>query len=151
MRRGIALAAAWIAVLLSLSTQVRAGERPHWIWGSEERTPGQRFVFERTVTLDGPAESATLHLAVDFATCDVSINGEIAAELDEYAPWMTIDLVDRLRQGKNRLAFACESGDGPAALALSLHATTATGQAIAIVSDESWNAVSLGEVPPELW
>ncbi|HEV7282961.1 MAG TPA: c-type cytochrome [Pirellulaceae bacterium] len=157
--------AALAAALLSLP-MTGVAETPHWIWGAEERSAGQRFTFVRPVELAGRPASATLDVACDFATCRLRLNGETLAKLDEYGPWLTLDVTDRLRPGRNLLDAECTAGEGPAALALSLRIELADGTAIEVVTDESWNAkatgeegqragpkeaVILGKAAPELW
>jgi putative heme-binding domain-containing protein len=139
---------------------------PHWIWGREDRLAGERFAFVRSFELTSQPTSATLHVASDFATCRLTLNGEPIANLDEYGPWLTLDVTDRLRQGGNRIVAESRAGEGPAALALGLHVVLADGTIVNVASDSSWQtttlcdaveerqafaAVSLGEVASELW
>lgn len=166
MHRTTVKAARLATSLLLLLPALVAADSPHWIWGAAERSAGQRFTFSRSFELDERPASASLEVAADFANCRLSINGESIANLDEYGPWLTLDVTDRLRLGENLIEAECVAGEGPAALSLSLRIVRAHGTAIKLASDATWKArsgdrpgaeveearaVSLGQVPPELW
>lgn len=129
---------------------------PHWIWGTVDRQPGQSVHLQRSFDATAPIVSARLHLAADFARCDLQLNGETLVELDEYGPWIELDVTEKLRVGQNTISLKCLSGEGPAAIAFSLQSQQSDGKGVVVVSDTEWktaraSAVSLGRVAPEFW
>lgn len=130
--------------------------RPEWIWAASDRQPGQQAAFSKSFQLAGPVERATLHLAADFTQCRLSLNDVPLLDLDPYGPWLQRDVTDDLVIGENRLHLRCKSGDGPAAVAISLQLIDADGTSQTILSGPDWStetgaAVSFGKVAPELW
>ncbi|MCA9136767.1 MAG: c-type cytochrome [Planctomycetales bacterium] len=130
--------------------------RPHWIWGTHTRQAGQQVTFVKSIPVRAAIQRATIHLAADFTRCQVSLNDTVLLELDEYGPWLEQDVTNDLRIGENRLSLRCRSGQGPAAVAISLQIIYADGTSATIRSGEDWTAdgdraVSFGAVAGELW
>lgn len=137
---------------------------PQWIWVTADRSPGQSGSLRRSFVVNGQATDARLDLAADFTLCHVKLNGKTLTELDEYGPWLKLDLTDKLRPGDNTIELQCVSGDGPAAVAVSLNVKQADGTDQYVTSDTKWqarletatdkswqSAASMGSVAPELW
>ena len=146
------------------SADVSDDRLPHWIWMTAERSPGQTLTLQKSFDVDAPVVSARLRLAADFTRCRVTFNGRVLVDLDEYAPWIDLDLTDDVKQGPNLLRLDCRAGEGPAAVALSLPVVDVDGVRNTIITDATWqtrdrslenaplrSAVSLGRVARELW
>lgn len=150
-------------VLLCVPRGLRAadGILPHWIWASVEREPGQHVLLQKEFKTARAVVSATLNVAADFTRCRLRLNGETLVDLDEYGPWLTLDVTERIRIADNQFSLKCVAGEGPAAVALTLDISFADGSAQRLISDHHWEttstdqethaAVSLGVVEPELW
>jgi len=136
---------------------------PHWIWATPDQSAGQVVNLRRSFTVTKPTVNAQLHLSADFTRCRVRLNGRTIVELDEYGPWLELDVTQHLRQGDNTIELGCISGKGPAAVACTLQVTPSDGASQSIVSDTRWqaqfesapdtswrDAISLGVVVPEL-
>lgn len=149
---------------VAFSAEQPEGSRPHWIWMTVDRSAGQSVTLTRSFHIAGPVVNARLRLAADFTRCRVLLNGRPLDDLDEFAPWIELDLTDHVKQGDNSLQLECRSGEGPAAIALSLPVDLGDGKANTIVSDAAWQtrdmsmpdgswrpAISLGKVADELW
>lgn len=129
---------------------------PHWLWSSEQRAAGQTADLQKSFDVTAPPVRAQLNLAADFTRCTLILNGETLVELDEYGPWIELDVTEKLRVGKNSLRLICRSGEGPAAVAFSLEATQAGEKYVVVASKPDWKtaegtAVSHGEVAQEFW
>ena len=96
------------------------GMVPHWIWVSANRSAAQTVTLRRSFVVPGRAVKARLDLAADFTRCRVKLNGETLTELDEYGPWLELDVTEQLKPGENTFEWKCVSGAGPAAVALTL-------------------------------
>ena len=141
-----------VLILLSSAFSISDAQSPYWIWSTQERSPGQRVNFTKTVDVDENLTAARLQLAADFSRCIVFLNDKVVVALDEYAPRQSLELMDRLKRGENRLRLECISGRGPAAVALSLALEYSNGKNDLIVSNSQWRgAVSLGRVAQEMW
>ncbi|QEG02284.1 Cytochrome c [Stieleria maiorica] len=129
---------------------------PAWIWGTRDRAPGQVVTLSHPFHVRSAVARATMHLAADFTRCTVRLNQRPLAQLDEFAPWMQWDVTDRLVAGSNHISLHCTSGEGPAAVALSIEIIYADGSVVTVASGDDWKtdhgtAVSLGTVAQEYW
>jgi putative heme-binding domain-containing protein len=140
------------------------GIDPHWIWVSADRSAGQAVTLRKTFRVPGQAVKARLDLAADFTRCHVKLNGETLTELDEYGPWLELDVTEQLKPGENTFELKCVSGAGPAAVAITLGVMQSDATSRYVVSDTKWQAridsadgtswrpaTSLGVVAGELW
>ena len=122
MRSVPAILVVVVSSLIQAGSTVAAHDdiEPHWIWVSAERSAGQAVTLRRTFRVPGQAVKARLDLAADFTRCHVKLNGETLTELDEYGPWLELDVTEQLKPGENTFELKCVSGAGPAAIAMTL-------------------------------
>ena len=166
MRSVPAILVVVVSSLIQAGSTVAAHDdiEPHWIWVSAERAAGQAVTLRRTFRVPGQAVKARLDLAADFTRCHVKLNGETLTELDEYGPWLELDVTEQLKPGENTFELKCVSGAGPAAIAMTLGVMQSDETRRYVVSDTKWQAridsaddkswqpaTSLGAVARELW
>ncbi len=161
----LALILSMIAITQEASGE-DAGRIPEWIWGDEDRSPAGRTVtFGRTFEVSGQALRTSLQIAADFCRCDVLLNDHRVAAVDNFGPWLDLEVSDILRVGENRIELTAVSSDGPTAIACSLEVTGHDGDEPVVRSDSDWDvqltdpagdlrrgtAVSFGRVLPQMW
>lgn len=174
MRHSI-LAVALISVATGLNSTVAVCQDangdpslPAWIWNGTQRRPGQACELSREFEPAGRVTEAQLRLASDFCHTTIRVNDKPIALVDDYGPWLHIDVANHLRRGKNRIEIFSLSSASPAAVALNLTLTFADGTHQTIITDSQWHvrkadprsavadgdtspATSFGEVASELW
>jgi putative heme-binding domain-containing protein len=143
-----------------------SGSIPEWIWGTADRSPaGQTATITHTFETSNPVGRAWLQLAADFCRCQLVLNGLHVATVDDFGPWLELDVTDGLRIGQNRIELTALSSEGPSAIACSLEVTSNGGDEIVIRSSRGWtvemanatgerersSAVSFGRVLPQMW
>jgi putative heme-binding domain-containing protein len=139
---------AWPALIghigcLLLATISHANEppvanRPDWIWADAERHEPHTVVMRREFEVHGAIQQADLRLAADFTRCKVQLGERVFVTLDDYGPWMDIDITDGVRSGHNLLELRCEGSLGPSAIACELVVTTIDGSRQTIRSGIDW-------------
>lgn len=156
-----------LAIAGSIGSADESLAPPHWIWSRDTSgvatvaVENERCRFERRFTLDAPPRSAALHIAADFCSAKIEINGRTVAAAEPYSQALDLDVAPAIRGGENVIHIAAEAIPGPAAIALSLRMTSAGGQQINLITDSQWRgigsgdhvgaATSLGSVDPALW
>jgi putative heme-binding domain-containing protein len=143
-----------------------SGRIPQWVWGTADRSPaGQAVVLSDTFELPEPVSRAWLQLAADFCRCRLMLNGRHVASVDDFSPWLELDVTDGLRIGQNSIELTALSGEGPSAIACSLEVSPNGGDDAVIRSASDWtaevadaagerqrgSAVSFGQVRPQMW
>ncbi len=121
-------------------------EHARWIWYPEEDPaaavgPGTRY-FLRQFSLP-PAKkirTARLEVTVDN-TCQVWVNGQPAAQADNFHRVSSTDVRDLLKPGENLVAIEAANGGenpNPAGLIAALHVDYDDGQSINLLTDSQW-------------
>jgi len=125
---------------------VQAGKslQPEWIWATSDRHDPQRVELRTTFDPDGPVQRADLRLATEYTNCEVRFGDRLAFTLDDYGPWINLDVTDHVRSGKNRIALRCQGSHGPSAIVLELTITTTDGKRQVIRSGPGWQARVIG-------
>jgi len=104
------------------------GATPEWIWGGEPK-PKQTLTFSKDFDLKTFPEKC--HLIVN---CDNSftawVNNKKVASGDEWEKSSVVDVVHRLKKGKNTIRVTATNNDGGAGLIVKLSDL--------LVSDQSW-------------
>ncbi|HUT92173.1 MAG TPA: glycosyl hydrolase [Thermoguttaceae bacterium] len=123
-------------------------EQARWIWYAEgdpaaSVEPGTRY-FRRAFTLaaDKRVQSARIEITTDNAF-QVWVNGQMAAEGDNFHTIYTADAGALVKPGPNVLAVAADNGgDGPnpAGLIASLHVEYEDGSSLTLLTDRRWRA-----------
>jgi hypothetical protein len=122
---------------------------PHWI---ELNRDEGKWHFARSFILEDTVQSAGLQFAADFCTAAVTMNGQPVLTVEPYCQTQELDITSYLRRGENEVSISATRAPGPAAVALSITLVDRHGKSRTIATDGTWqNAVSLGEVPLELW
>lgn len=136
---------------LSLIGGVAAyGATPQWINATSEG--GKARPLSKTFSIEQPIQAAELKLAADFCTATVTLNGQQVISVEPYCPLQVVDVTRYLQRGRNVIALSTTPVAGPLGVAVSLRVETKDHEAIAIVSDESWQgAESRDPVPDEQW
>ena len=150
----VSLAAlAGIAGSFSLARSApEAGSAPRWIWSEADPKVDQTAYFRKVIDVPDGVTSAKL-----IATCDneveLLIDGKRVLLNKEWATPVTKDVTaalvgtgrGRARGGRHVLAAKCKNEGGPAGLLVRLTMKTRAGDAITIVSDDSWKASGAAE------
>jgi len=145
---------------------------PNWIWLSAQRSPNQTIEFRKSFDLPEPVSEAHLRLAADFTACDVTLNGIRVTRLDDYGPWLNLEVTDQLQRGRNVIQLRCRSSEGPSAIAATLDVVGVQDTKTVFETDSSWEcrrpaisqdtandsvtgtwlaATSLGMLSPRFW
>ncbi len=117
--------------------------RPAWIWASAARHDPQRVELRKAFHISSPVQRADLRLATEFTRCEFRIGGRTVFVLDDYGPWLDLDVTDHVRSGDDMLELHCEGSPGspgPSAIALELTITTVDGRRTVIHSGSDWRA-----------
>lgn len=112
----------------------------HWIWSERERAADVKAIFAKDFTLAKRLTSAILRGVGESASMGIEFNDGSIAELEPYAPLLTLDVTDRLRTGANRVVVRSTSCTGPSAFFLQLDLTFDDGSNRSIVTDTSWSS-----------
>ena len=94
--------------------------RPDWIWASEDRHDPQRVSLQKRFDVDGPVQRADLRLATDFADCELRLGDRLVMQLDDYGPWIDLDVTEHVRRGQDRIELRCSGSSGPSAVVFEL-------------------------------
>ncbi|MCA9053895.1 MAG: c-type cytochrome [Planctomycetaceae bacterium] len=167
------------AVALLAVSSVHADDRaapsrlPHWIW-AEAAAEGDECRIDRRFEVPEQATAVTLRLAARGTRVDVGLDAQPVCVLEEYGPWITVDLRSHVHPGVNELQLHRRpSTDSPMVFA-AISVTAADGRVTEALSDPSWrirtgrrkegtdadaavefgettSTASLGEVPRYLW
>jgi hypothetical protein len=122
-----------------------ADAAPSWIWYPEgkpaEDAPAATRFFRCRFELPCEVRQAELHIAADDA-CEAYLNGVRVGAHDTWRQAAVFSVAKLLKPGRNVLAAQAENRPAPtknpAGLIVRLAVTSATGRALAIVSDGSW-------------
>jgi len=144
------LAATVVAILvvagpLTSSAQVpledsQPAVSPDWIWSTSDRVPGQTAEFTQSFALPARFSEAHLRLAADFTDSTITLNGKTVTRLDDYGPWLNLEVTDQLLPGRNIIQLRCRSSDGPSAIAATLTVTDSRGTKSVLRTDASWKS-----------
>ena len=145
---------------------------PDWIWLSARRSPNQDVEFRKSFDLPELVSEAHLRLAADFTACEITLNGIRVTRLDDYGPWLNLEVTDQLLRGRNVIQLRCWSSEGPSAIAATLTVVGAQDTQTVLRTDSSWEcrrpdlardatngsvigawlaATSLGTLSPRFW
>ena len=113
---------------------------PDWIWPPARRVPGQTAEFTQSFDLPARFSEAHLRLAADLTDCTITLNGKMVTRLDDYGPWLSLEVTDQLLSGRNTIQLRCRSSDGPSAIAATLTVTDSRGTKTVLRSDSSWKS-----------
>jgi glucose/arabinose dehydrogenase len=166
----IGLTAWLIAAATTIAAESGESSRPpasHWIWAAEDRSSGQRAVLRTQINIPPAVRSARLRCAAEYCQVTITLGGERAFVVEDYGPWIDVDVTQRLRSGRHEVVLDATSSEGPAAVAFELAWTTADGTSSVVRSGTEWEArlssaatergdvwnaaVSFGPVADELW
>jgi putative heme-binding domain-containing protein len=155
---GCCIALLALAPLVASADGPNVDPLPKWIWTPERGTTG-KLLFAKTFDLNEVPQQAELHIAADFCSVSVTLNGESVLSLEDYSPITRLDVTQFVVPGENSIQVAAIASEGPSAVALSLGLTLPDGRQIHVPSDETWqleggrkrNARTLGDVSPEMW
>ncbi len=114
--------------------------RPAWIWASAARHHPQRVEFRKRFHIDGSVQRADLRLATEFTSCELRLGNRTAFILDDYGPWLDLDVTDLVRTGDDVLELRCAGSLGPSAIAIELTITTVDGRRTVLRSGADWQA-----------
>lgn len=152
------------AIVASNRAQADELARPAWIWATATRHEPQRVELRKLFRVDSPVQRADLRLATEFTSCVVRFGDRVAFRLDDYGPWLDLDVTDHVHTGDGVLELSCTGSHGPSAIALELTITTIAGRRTVLRSGADWQArviedgvtnwqlaTSFGSVAAELW
>jgi hypothetical protein len=147
--------AIWFVGSLLLGTVLRASEppdasRPDWIWAGSEREDPQVILLRRAFEIPGAIQQADLRLAAEFTRCELQLGERLRFALDNYGPWLDLDVTEWVRSGSNLLELRCDGSAGPSAIACELVITTIDGSRQTICSDTNWQ-VKHGDSATDVW
>ncbi|MEQ9407996.1 MAG: hypothetical protein RIK87_09735 [Fuerstiella sp.] len=138
--------------------------RPEWIWATQNRNHPQAVELRSPLHIDGTVQRADLRLATEFTGCELRFGGRTAFVLDDYGPWLDLDVTDHVRAGDDVLELHCTGSQGPSAIAFELTITAIDGRRTVIRSTADWQARAVeptatawhpvstfGTVAAELW
>jgi len=136
LRRLLTLSVSFFSVVSSVS--IRA-EGVHWIWSSDSpRATAAELT--RTFSTDARAQHAAIHLAGDFCDASLELNGSEVARVHRGEARIRGDVTRHLRRGRNVIVVRATKLGGPAAVAVELVVTSATGLERTTASDATWRA-----------
>lgn len=132
-----------VAVLMSSSNaptlaQVDEPVQSEWIWASGTRRNSQRVEIRKSFHIDGSVQRADLRLATEYTQCELRLDQRTAFVLDDYGPWVDLDVTDHVHNGDNVLVLRCDGSQGPSAIALELTITTVDGRRTTMRSGKGW-------------
>jgi len=112
--------------------------RSSWIWSELGDRPNAEVVyFRKTFELKGGRKAAVLSV-----TCDnhyeAWINGKLVGKGDNWANPGQFEIRKDVKNGENVIAIRGRNAGGVAGLAASLEITTAKGEKVQVVTDDSW-------------
>lgn len=113
---------------------------PDWIWPTSNRFSGQTAEFSQTFEMPSRFSEAHLRLAADFTDCTITLNQKTITRLDDYGPWLNLEVTDHLLSGRNSIRLRCRSSEGPSAIAATLTVTDSRGTKIVLRSAPSWKS-----------
>lgn len=119
-------------------TQSESATAPDWIWLSARRSHNQIAEFRTSFDLRERVSEAHLQLAADFTDCEITLNGTRLTRLDDYGPWLNLEVTDQLQRGRNVIQFRCRSSEGPSAIAATLTLAGIQETKTVLWSDSSW-------------
>ena len=135
--------------------------RPVWMWASSTRHEPQRVELKKEFQVRGPIQRADLRLATEFTNCELRLGNRVAFTLDDYGPWLDLDVTEHVRTGKDVLELHCTGSQGPSAVAVELTITMIDGSRTVLrsgadwqgrVGETEWKSVkTFGSVAAEYW
>ena len=139
--------------------------RPEWIWAPGDRSGADIVELRTTLQLGGSVQNAHLRLATEFTDCQLIIGERSVLRLDNYGPWLDIDVTENIPSGSESLRLLCHSSDGPSAVALELVVRFTDGRRTVLRTGGDWKtqtkdgnkltkpsqAASFGAVAEEYW
>lgn len=133
---------------------------PEWIWTTGDEQELHSVEFHQEFEIVNSINEARLQLASECCSCTFSINGRVAARLDNFGPFVEIDVAGMLKRGSNRVEIIAKAADGPSAVAAAILIKDGQDQST-IRTAPSWSVdtskgnsnavVSFGEVSPQYW
>jgi putative heme-binding domain-containing protein len=113
---------------------------PDWIWPTSDRVSGQTAELTQSFELPARFFEAHLCLIADFTDCTITLNGKTLTRLDDYGPWLNLEVTDQLLSGRNTIQLLCRSSEGSSAIAATLTVTDSRGTNVVLRSDASWKS-----------
>ena len=113
---------------------------PDWIWSGSDRFSGQTAEFSQTFEMPSRFSEAQLRLAADFTDCTITLNKRTIGRVDDYGPWLDLEVTDHLLSGRNTIHLRCRSSVGPSAIAATLTMTDSRGTKTVLRSAPSWKS-----------
>lgn len=114
--------------------------RPEWIWATETRHDPQRVELRKAFRVEGPVLRANLRLATECTRCELRLGDRTVLILDNFGPWLDLDITDSLRTGDDILELRCDGSPGPSAVAVELTITTIDGRPTIVRSGADWQS-----------
>lgn len=147
------------------SDQVQiAMSRPEWIWSQAGRQDPVSVELRTSDRIEGSVHRADLRLAADYARCQLRIDGRDVLMLDDYGPWLDVDVTSAVQSGECQIELLCRGSQGPSAVLFELAITKLDGSRQFIRSGADWRARAVGSqsgawtpvetfgaVAPEYW
>ena len=132
---------------------------PQWIWCDGD--PESSVEFRSSLLVDVGTQQADLRFLGDFCAVEIKLNDVLVVGVDDFSPFVELDVLRFLRQGDNEIVISARRSEGPSAVAVEIELTDVDGTRRSLVTDASWLASvddqprgvaeSHGEVSPELW
>jgi putative heme-binding domain-containing protein len=126
------------------SLRADQAERPFWIWADGPRNSPQQVELRRSLQVNGPIQQAELRLAAEFSNCELRIGEQTVLTVDDYGPWIDVDVTEHLRSGEIELLLRCSGSEGPSAILVELTVRTIGGDGVLVQSDANWQGRLLG-------
>ncbi len=92
----------------------------------------------RALTCRNWFRKPTFGWAADFTACEITLNGIRVTRLDDYGPWLNLEVTDQLLRGRNVIQLRCWSSEGPSAIAATLTVVGAQDTQTVLRTDSSW-------------
>ena len=132
---------------------------PQWIWCDGD--PESAVEFRSSLTVDVGTQQADLRVLGDFCAVEIALNRASVVIVDDFSPFVELDVLGFLQQGENEIEITARRSDGPSAVAFEIELTGVDGTRRSLVTDSTWlvsvdgqprgTAKPHGEVSPELW
>ncbi|NIP91999.1 MAG: hypothetical protein GWO24_00360, partial [Akkermansiaceae bacterium] len=101
-------------------------------------------VLATTFQLEGRLTEAALRVGSDFCRAEITLNGELAGEVEAYEDHLVAEVRTLLRQGENRIEVRASAVGGPAAVVVQLDGSLEGGRPWSIRSGTDWVARAAG-------
>lgn len=117
-----------------------ASARPEWMWADTTRHDPQQVELRTSFRIDGAVLRADLRLATEFTNCEFELGNKTVLTLDDYGPWLDLDVTDQVGTGDGSILLRCAGSTGPSAVLFELTVTTIDSQRHVIRSGSGWQA-----------